>query len=115
MFDPSPAAARTEISVFLPLGRRISITRCTWCRGACRRSSPSLPPDTRFYINRLTFSAFPMIGFSLTSTSAAASPSCATLRTTSWRRASTVSRDVAEARIAGGRAPEIHVIVDPES
>ena len=36
-------------------------------QGQIAQITPTLPPETRFYINRLTFSVFPMIGFSLTS------------------------------------------------
>ena len=36
-------------------------------QGRIAQIQPSLPPETRFYINRLTFSVFPMIGFSITS------------------------------------------------
>ncbi len=36
-------------------------------QGRISQILPSLPPDCRFFINRLTFSVFPMIGFSIVS------------------------------------------------
>lgn len=73
---------------------------------------PSLPSDLRFTINRVTFSTFPMIGFSMTSN----------LRTTSelwdlayYELAPRLYRlpGVSQARIVGGKPPEVHVLVAP--
>src|SRR5262249_25067512 len=67
----------------------------------------------RFYINRLTFSVFPMVGFSITSPT----------RTPAdlwdlayYNLAPRLYRlpGVAETRIVGGRPREYHVLVDPE-
>jgi CzcA family heavy metal efflux pump len=81
-------------------------------QGRISQILPSLPTNTRFYINRLTFSVFPMIGFSMTSPN----------RSTSdlWDMAyyDIAPRlyrlpGVAEAKIVGGRPPEYHILVDP--
>jgi len=82
-------------------------------QGRIAQILPNLPPDSRFYINRMTFSVFPTVGFSMTSPT----------RTPAelWEKAyyEIAPRlyrlpGVAEARIVGGRAPEYHVVVDPE-
>ena len=82
-------------------------------QGRISQITPSLPSTARFYINRLTFSVFPMIGFSITSPT----------RTTSdlwdlayYNLAPRLYRlpGVAETRIVGGRQPEYHVLVEPE-
>jgi len=82
-------------------------------QGRISQILPTLPASTRFYINRLTFSVFPMIGFSITS------PTRST--TDLWDLAyyDLAPRlyrlpGVAETRIVGGRQPEYHVLVDPE-
>jgi CzcA family heavy metal efflux pump len=82
-------------------------------QGRISQILPNLPPDCRFYINRLTFSVFPMVGFSITSPTR----SPAEL----WERAyyEIAPRlyrlpGVAETRIVGGRPPEYHVLVDPQ-
>ncbi len=36
-------------------------------QGRIAQILPTLPPESRFYVNRLTFSVFPMIGFSIAS------------------------------------------------
>ncbi len=82
-------------------------------QGRISQLLPELPSSSRFYINRLTFSVFPMIGFSITSPQ----------RSTSelWDRAyyDLVPRlyrlpGIAEIKIVGGRPSEYHVVVDPE-
>jgi CzcA family heavy metal efflux pump len=82
-------------------------------QGQVAQIGPSLPPETRFYINRMTFSVFPMIGFSVSSDKRSMGEL--------WDR---VTYDiaprlyrlpgVAEARVVGGRPPEYHVLVDPQ-
>jgi CzcA family heavy metal efflux pump len=82
-------------------------------QGKIAQIQPTLPPDARFYINRLTFSAFPMIGFSVISPKR----SQAELYDLAYYQiAPRLYRlpGVAEARITGGRPPEYHVLVDPE-
>lgn len=82
-------------------------------QGRISQITPSLPPQARFYINRLTFSVFPMIGFSVTSptrTPADLWELCY------YNLAPRLYRlpGVAETRIVGGRPPEYHVLVHPE-
>ena len=102
----------TEISVFFRWDVDI-LNALHLVQGHISQITPSLPQSARFYINRLTFSVFPMIGFSITSPT----------RTTSelwelayYNLAPRLYRlpGVAETRIVGGRPPEYHVIVSPE-
>ena len=102
----------TEISVFFRWDVDI-LNALHLVQGRISQITPSLPQSARFYINRLTFSVFPMIGFSITSPT----------RTTSelwelayYNLAPRLYRlpGVAETRIVGGRPPEYHVIVSPE-
>ena len=82
-------------------------------QGKIAQIEPSLPPGTRFDINRLTFFAFPMLGFSLTSPKR----SQAELYDLAYNQlAPRLFRlpGVAEARITGGKPPEYHVLVEPE-
>jgi CzcA family heavy metal efflux pump len=106
------ARGSTEISAFFRWDVDI-LNALHLVQGRISQITPTLPPDCRFYINRLTFSVFPMVGFSITSPS----------RTNSelWELAYyEISprlyrlAGVAETRIVGGRAPEYHVIVDPQ-
>jgi len=81
-------------------------------QGRISQILPTLPEDTRFYINRLTFSVFPMIGFSLTS------PIKSTAELWDLAYYDIAPRlyrlpGVAETRIVGGRPTEYHVLVDP--
>ena len=101
----------TEISVFFRWDVDI-LNALHLVQGRIAQIMPTLPPESRFYINRLTFSVFPMIGFSITSSS----------RTTAelwelayYNLAPRLYRlpGVAETRIVGGRQPEYHVLVDP--
>ena len=106
------ARGSTEISVFFRWDVDIK-DALHLVQGRMSQITSSLPPGIHFYINRLTFSAFPMIGFSVTSPKR----SLAELYDLSYYELSPrLYRlpGVAEARIVGGRAPEVHVIVDPE-
>jgi len=82
-------------------------------QGRISQITPSLPPEARFYINRLTFSVFPMVGFSITSPSRKTSElwdlAYYDISPRLYRLAG-----VAETRIVGGRLPEYHVVVDPK-
>ncbi len=105
------ARGSTEISVFFRWDVDI-LNALHLVQGRISQITPSLPPECRFYINRLTFSVFPMVGFSITSPSRKASEL--------WELAfydisPRLYRlpGVAETKIVGGRAPEYHVIVDP--
>ncbi len=60
------ARGSTEISVFFRWDVDI-LHGLHLVQGRIAQIMPSLPPGARFYINRLTFSVFPMIGCSVTS------------------------------------------------
>ncbi len=106
------ARGSTEISVFFRWDVDI-LHGLHLVQGRIAQIMPSLPPGARFYINRLTFSVFPMIGCSITS------PTRSTADLwdlTYYQIAPRLYRlpGVAETRIVGGRPPEFHVIVQPE-
>ena len=106
------ARGETEISVFFRWDVDI-VDALQLVQGEISQIAPTLPPDSSFYINRLTFSVFPTVGFSLTSPER----SLAELwELAYWDIAPRLYRipGVMEARIVGGREPEFHVIVDPE-
>ncbi|MCL4190739.1 MAG: efflux RND transporter permease subunit [Thermoguttaceae bacterium] len=72
----------------------------------------TLPPTAEFAVHRLTFSAFPIIGISLTSKTRDI--------TDLWEKARydlnprfLRIKGVARVNIVGGRVPEYHVVVDP--
>ncbi len=81
-------------------------------QGRIAQITPTLPPSTRFYINRMTFSVFPMIGFSMTS---AKRPLAELWELATYDLAPRIYRvpGVAETRIVGGRPFEYHVVIDP--
>lgn len=102
----------TEISVFFRWDVDI-LNALHLVQGRISQITPSLPPTCRFYINRLTFSVFPMIGFSITSP---ARSQAELWELAYYNIAPRLYRlpGVAEARIVGGRPPEYHVLVDPQ-
>ncbi len=105
------ARGSTEISVFFRWDIDI-LNALHLVQGRIAQIMPTLPPESRFYINRLTFSVFPMIGFSITSDSR----STANLWDLAYYDlAPRLYRlpGVAETRIVGGRPSEYHVLVDP--
>ena len=106
------ARGSTEISVFFRWDVDIQ-NALHLVQGRISQITPTLPPESRFYINRLTFSVFPMVGFSITSPSRKTSElwdlAYYEISPRLYRLAG-----VAEARIVGGRLPEYHVIVDPK-
>jgi CzcA family heavy metal efflux pump len=106
------ARGSTEISVFFRWDVDI-LNALHLVQGRISQITPSLPPEARFYINRLTFSVFPMIGFSITS------PQRSTAELWDMAYYDIAPRlyrlpGVAETRIVGGRPTEVHVEVDPE-
>ncbi len=106
------ARGSTEISVFFRWDVDI-LHGLHLVQGRIAQIMPSLPPGARFYINRLTFSVFPMIGCSVTSSTRSTSD---LWELTYYDIAPRLYRlpGVAETRIVGGRPPEYHVIVQPE-
>lgn len=81
-------------------------------QGRISQIQPTLPPSAHFYINRLTFSVFPVVGFSITSDSRSLSDLWSLAY---YDLAPRLYRlpGVAETRIVGGRRPELHILVDP--
>ncbi|MBI3666151.1 MAG: efflux RND transporter permease subunit [Acidobacteria bacterium] len=82
-------------------------------QGQISQILPTLPPTVRFNVHRLTFSVFPMVGFSITSHQR----SLTELYTLAYYQiAPRLYRlpGVAETRIVGGRPEEYHIVVKPE-
>ena len=106
------ARGSTEISVFFRWDIDI-LNALHLVQGRISQITPSLPSTCRFYINRLTFSVFPMIGFSITSPTKSLSE---LWELAYYDFAPRLYRlpGVAETRIVGGRPPEYHVLVDPQ-
>jgi CzcA family heavy metal efflux pump len=106
------ARGSTEINVFFRWDVDI-LNALHLVQGRISQITPSLPPTCRFYINRLTFSVFPMIGFSITSPTRSQSELWELAYYNITPRLYRLP-GVAEARIVGGRPPEYHVLVDPQ-
>ncbi len=106
------ARGSSEISVFFRWDVDI-LNALHLVQGRISQITPSLPPTCRFYINRLTFSVFPMVGFSITSPIRSQSELWELAYYDIAPRLYRLS-GVAEARIVGGRPPEYHVLVDPQ-
>ncbi|MCC7153922.1 MAG: efflux RND transporter permease subunit [Bryobacterales bacterium] len=106
------ARGSTEISVFFRWDVDIRDAQHL-VQGRIAQITPSLPSSCRFYINRLTFSVFPMLGFSITSPTRTQADLWDLAYYNLAPRMYRVP-GVAETRIVGGRQPEYHVLVDPE-
>jgi CzcA family heavy metal efflux pump len=106
------ARGSSEISVFFRWDVDI-LNALHLVQGRISQITPSLPSTCRFYINRLTFSVFPMVGFSITSP---VRPLSELWELAYYNIAPRLYRlpGVAETRIVGGRPPEYHVLVDPQ-
>jgi len=72
----------------------------------------TLPPTAEFAVHRLTFSAFPIIGISLTSKTRNITELWETARYDLNPRFLRI-KGVARVNLVGGRVPECHVVVDP--
>ena len=105
------ARGSSEISVFFRWDVDI-LNALHLVQGRISQITPSLPPECRFYINRLTFSVFPMVGFSITSPTRSQAELWELAYYNLAPRLYRLS-GVAETRIVGGRPPEYHVLVDP--
>ncbi len=105
------ARGSTEINVFFRWDVDI-LNALHLVQGRISQITPNLPPGVRFYVNRLTFSVFPMVGFSVTSPTRSLSD---LWELTYYTLAPRLYRlpGVAETRIVGGRPPEYHIVVDP--
>jgi len=106
------ARGSSEISVFFRWDVDI-LNALHLVQGRISQITPSLPSTCRFYINRLTFSVFPMVGFSITSPTRSQSELWELAYYDITPRLYRLS-GVAETRIVGGSAPEYHVLVDPQ-
>ncbi len=106
------ARGSTEINVFFRWDVDV-LNALHLVQGRISQITPTLPPGVQFYINRLTFSVFPMIGFSITSPTRSLSDlwelAYYDLTPRMYRLPG-----VAETKIVGGRQPEYHVLIDPE-
>jgi CzcA family heavy metal efflux pump len=101
----------TEISVFFRWDVDI-LNALHLVQGRISQILPNLPSNSRFYVNRLTFSVFPMVGFSISSPTRTPAD---LWELAYYNLAPRLYRlpGVAETRIMGGRQPEYHVLVDP--
>jgi CzcA family heavy metal efflux pump len=72
----------------------------------------TLPPQADIQVHRLTFSAFPILGISLTSKTRSKADLWETARYDIYPRFLRIN-GVARINLVGGRVPEYHVIVDP--
>ena len=102
----------TEINVFFRWDVDI-LNALHLVQGRISQITPNLPQGARFYVNRLTFSVFPMVGFSVTSPTRTLAD---LWDLTYYNLAPRLYRlpGVAETRIVGGRPPEFHIVVNPE-
>ena len=102
----------TEINVFFRWDVDI-LNALHLVQGRISQITPNLPPGARFYVNRLTFSVFPMVGFSVTSPTRTLAD---LWDLTYYNLAPRLYRlpGVAETRIVGGRPPEYHILVNPQ-
>ncbi len=105
------ARGSTEISVFFRWDVNI-VDALALVQGQIAQITPTLPPESRFYINRLTFSVFPIIGFSLASEDRSLSELWELAYYDISPRLYRIP-GVLETRIVGGREPEFHVLVQP--
>jgi CzcA family heavy metal efflux pump len=102
----------TEISVFFRWDVDI-LNALHLVQGRMAQILPTLPAGARYYVNRLTFSVFPMIGFSLRSDRRSLAE-LSELATYDLAPRLYRIEGVAETRVVGGRQPELHVEVDPD-
>ena len=72
----------------------------------------TLPPTVDIQVHRLTFSAFPILGISLTSETRSKTDLWETARYDIYPRFLRIE-GVARINLVGGRVPEYHVVVDP--
>lgn len=72
----------------------------------------TLPPTVDIQVHRLTFSAFPILGISLTSETRSKADLWETARYDVYPRFLRIN-GVARINLVGGRVPEYHVVIDP--
>lgn len=112
MIRSTTGRGSTEISIFFRWDIDIR-DALHLIQGRIAQVTPTLPANSRFYINRLTFSVFPMLGFSVTSPTRTQADLWDLAYYNLTPRLYRIP-GVAETRIVGGRQPEYHVLVDPE-
>jgi CzcA family heavy metal efflux pump len=81
--------------------------------GRLSQISSSLPATATIQVHRLTFTAFPILGISLTSETRSKADLWETARYDIYPRFLRIN-GVARINLVGGRVPEFHVVVDPE-
>ena len=81
--------------------------------GRLSQIQSSLPPAAAVEVHRLTFSAFPILGISLTSDTRPPTDLWETARYNIYPRFLRI-KGVARIKLVGGRVPEYHVLVDPD-
>lgn len=80
--------------------------------GRLSQIQSTLPPTASVQVHRLTFSAFPILGISLTSDTRKPTELWEVARYDIYPRFLRI-RGVARVKLVGGRVPEYHVVVDP--
>lgn len=83
-----------------------------YVRGKMAMVQKTLPPTANYSVSRLTFSAFPVMGLSLTSDKHDVTQLWETARYTIQPKILRL-KNVAKVGIVGGRVPEYHIVVDP--
>ena len=108
---PSPAAARPKSTCSSP-GTWTCTTRCELVNAALARVQPTLPPTAKITANRLTFAAFPIIGYSLTSDNV---PQTKLWEMATYELKPRLNRQdgVSTVVVQGGQVPEFQVQPDP--
>ncbi len=101
----------TDINVFFRWETNI-LDALHLVQGRITEAMPSLPANTRVSTTRVTFSVFPMIGFSITSETRSLTD---LYDLAYYQIAPRLYRlpGIAETRIVGGRPREFHIVVDP--
>lgn len=105
------ARGSTEINIFFRWDVDI-LNALHLVQGRLGDIAPTLPATAHFYVNRLTFSVFPIVGFSITSPTHSLSD---LWQLAYYDLAPKLYRlpGVADTRIVGGRHPELQILVDP--
>ena len=106
------ARGSTEINIFFRWDVDV-LNALHLVQGRISQITTTLPLGAHFYVNRLTFSVFPIVGFSVTSDTRSLSDLWSLAY---YDLAPRLYRlpGVAEAKIVGGRKPELHILVDPQ-
>ncbi len=101
-----------EVNVFFDWGTDM-VQAELYVLGRLAQIRSTLPPTAEFEVHRLTFSAFPILGISLTSGTRSITELWETARYELYPRFLRIP-GVARIKLVGGRRPEYHVVVDPD-